>query len=163
MSKYILSILGIVVVGVFIDIVIPTGKINQFIKSVYGIFVVLVIANPIISLFKKVSNYQFNYNNYEVNQNLLNYISKMKVEAMEGDIEKRISTEGLNNVKVKINFSQELDNLQINSCNVDLRNMTSSSNKVHSNRYEIVINAVKEVANLDKEVIIFYEWKRKQI
>ena len=161
MSGYILSILGIVVVGVFIDIIIPTGNISKFIKSVYAIFVVLVIASPVINLFKNWSNYQFSYNEYEVNESLLNYISKMKVNAMEEEIQNRLKDEGLNDVGIKLNFSQELDNLQINSCNVDFSNLSSSNGSVHNNRHEIATNVIKEIANLDKEVIIFYEWKRK--
>ena len=61
MKAYILAILGVVVVGILVDIIIPSGKINKFIKSIYSIFVVMVILNPIIKFFNNHSDFNFNY------------------------------------------------------------------------------------------------------
>ena len=36
MTGYILSILGIVIAGVLIDVIMPSGKINKYIKSIYS-------------------------------------------------------------------------------------------------------------------------------
>ena len=162
MSGYILSILGIVVIGVVVDVIIPTGTISKFIKSIYGIFVVLIIVSPIINIFKNLSNYEFTYNDYEISENLFTYISNLKVNAMQEEIIKRIEEEGLVGAEVSLKFSIENDNFQINSCVINTKNMTSSSNSVHINRYEIITEIVKEITNLNSEVILFDEWERGQ-
>lgn len=161
MSGYILSILGIVVVGIIVDVIIPSGAINKFIKSVYGIFVVLIIINPVIKLFKNANDFNLNYNNYQTNVNLLNYINNLKIDALKKEIIKQLKDKGLEGVEVEIAFSLNSNNLQLNSCTVNLKNLSSLNNQVHNNRYEIIVEVVKEITNLDKEVIIFNEWKRK--
>ena len=79
MAGYILSILGIVVAGVFIDIIIPSGTINKYIKSIYAIFVLAVIITPIIKFFNDNQGFNLEYQEYEINQNLINYIQTNKI------------------------------------------------------------------------------------
>ncbi len=157
MTAYVLSILGVVVVGVIIDIIIPTGTINKFIKSIYGIFVVLIIITPIINLFKNYQDYELSYTEYEINETLINYINKMKISAMEEEIITRLEENEISGVEVTINYSIENDTLTINSCVIDIKNMSSSSNNSNNNIYEIITEIVQAVTDLDSEVIIFNE------
>ena len=43
MTGYILSVLGIVIAGVFMDVILPSGTIAKYIKGIYSIFVVAVL------------------------------------------------------------------------------------------------------------------------
>ena len=61
MTGYILSILGIIVIGILIDIIVPNGAINKYIKSIYSIFVVAVLINPIFGLVKKAEDFTLKY------------------------------------------------------------------------------------------------------
>ena len=83
MTAYILSILGIVVAGIIIDIIVPSGTINKYIKSIYGIFVVAVIINPIIKFFNQHHDFNFTYKDYEVSEKLLNYINNSKIKGFK--------------------------------------------------------------------------------
>ena len=53
MTGYILSVLGIVIAGVFMDVILPSGTIAKYIKGIYSIFVVVVLVNPIMKLMTK--------------------------------------------------------------------------------------------------------------
>jgi len=157
MSGYILSILGIIVVGVFIDVIIPSGNINKYIKSIYSIFVVAVILNPIISLMSKMSDFTIKYKEHEINTNLLTYIYTKKVNSQELAIENLLSGEGFDNVDIILNYSIEKDNLKYNSCTVNLENLVIIADKQHINKYEFIKKVVKESTNLTDEEIIINE------
>ena len=79
MAGYILSILGIVIAGIIIDIIVPSGNINKYIKSIYAIFVVAVILSPLINYLSKEHDLTLHYDDYQVSEQLLNYISKDRV------------------------------------------------------------------------------------
>ncbi|MBQ8614967.1 MAG: stage III sporulation protein AF, partial [Clostridia bacterium] len=64
MTGYILSILGIVVAGVFIDIIVPSGSINKYIRGIYSIFVVAVLVSPIMKLLNKTNDFTIKYEDY---------------------------------------------------------------------------------------------------
>lgn len=157
MSGYILTILGIVLAGILIDIIVPTGKINKYIKSIFAIFVVAVILMPVVKFIAKSDEITINYNDYEIEQNLMDYIFSSRVTAYENEIIEVLENNGLSNIDIKINYSINSNELSLNSCEVNLKNMTSSNIEMHNNRYEFIAETIKEITNLTDEVIIFYE------
>ena len=157
MAGYILSILGIVVAGVFIDIIIPSGTISKYIKSIYAIFVLAVIITPIIKFFNNNQGFNLQYQEYEINQNLINYIQTNKIATIENDITLELENEGLFNIDIIINYSIDNNELSINSCTINLENLVISSDKQHINKYEIIKEIVREHTNLTDEEMIFYE------
>lgn len=157
MSGYILTILGIVLAGILIDIIVPTGKINKYIKSIFAIFVVAVILMPVVKFIAKSDEITINYTDYEIEQNLMDYIFSSRVTAYENEIIEVLENNGLSNIDIKINYSINSNELSLNSCEVNLKNMTSSNIEMHNNRYEFIAETIKEIINLTDEVIIFYE------
>lgn len=157
MAGYILSILGIVVAGVFIDIIIPSGTISKYIKSIYAIFVLAVIITPIIKFFNNNQGFNLQYQEYEINQNLINYIQTNKIATIENDITLELENEGLFNIDIIINYSIDNNELSINSCTINLENLVISSDNQHINKYEIIKEIVHEYTKLTDEEIIFYE------
>lgn len=155
MKAYILSILGIVVVGVFIDIIVPNGNINKYIKSIYSIFVVAVITSPIMNLLNKNHNFTIKYKDYNLNNNLLSYIYDMKANSLEAYLKSAFDKEGFSNVDIILNYSIQNDELIYNSCLVNLKNLVIKADKQHINKYDYIKSTIKEKTNLtDEEIII---------
>lgn len=157
MSGYILSILGIVIVGVLVDIVVPSGTINKYIKSIYAIFVLAVILSPVIKFLSNTHDINVNITGYEINEDLMNYINTNKIKSLETNIENKLKDEGFDRIDIKINYSIESNELMINSCTVNMQNLVITSDKQHINKYEFIIEVVREYTNLAAEEIIFYE------
>lgn len=157
MTGYILSVLGIVVAGVIIDIIVPSGTINKYIRGVYSIFVVAVLISPIMKLMNKTHDFSIKYQDYSLNENLLSYIYKSKVDSMQIRIEKELEEEGLKNVDIILNFSIENDQLEYKSCIVDLKKLVINADKQHINKYEIITEVIKGSTDLTQEEILFDE------
>ena len=159
MTGYILSILGIVVAGIFIDIIVPDGTINKYVKSIYSIFVVAVILSPIVKLISKKDIYTLQHEDYQVNEKLMNYIQNQKVKQMENKIKAELESEGFKNLDIKINYSTNSNELSLISCEINLKKLSIDADKQHINKYEFIAGVVKENTNLLDEVILFYEWR----
>ena len=162
MTGYILSILGIIVIGILIDVIVPNGAINKYIKSIYSIFVVAVLINPIFGLVKKAEDFTLKYQDFTTDQKLLEYIYSKKAAAFESEIELALSQEGFLNVDIILNYSIENDNLSYSTCVVNLKNIAINEDKQHINKYEFIKSVVKEKTNLTYEEIIINEWERKE-
>ena len=120
-------------------------------------FVLAVIITPIIKFFNDNQGFNLEYQEYEINQNLINYIQTNKIEAMENNIVSDLEDEGLLNIDILINYSLDNNELSINSCTINLENLVISSDKQHINKYEIIKQIVRENTNLTDEEMIFYE------
>ena len=157
MKAYIISILGITLCGVLIEIILPSGQTSKYIKSIYAIFVVAVILNPVINFFSKTNNVDLNYNNFEISDKLLNYISTQKVEAVKQSIIAELNQNGASNIDLNLNFTHENNELVYKSCVVNLKNLVYQPADKHISKYELIIKVVKQHTNLTDEVIIFDE------
>jgi stage III sporulation protein AF len=157
MIGYILSVLGIVVIGVFIDIIIPTGTINKYIKGIYSIFVVVVIINPVVKFLNKKHDFSIKYEDYQADNKLLDYIFSMRSNSLENCIESSLNEQGFSNIDIILKFSIENNELKYNSCSVNLKNMVISSDKQHINKYEFIKKRIKENTGLTDEEIIIHD------
>ena len=52
MQAYILSVLGIVIVSCLVEIVLPSGQTAKYIKSITAIFVIYVLLNLFLMIFR---------------------------------------------------------------------------------------------------------------
>lgn len=159
MKAYIISILGITLCGVLIDIVLPAGSTSKYIKSIYSIFVVAVILNPLITFFAKTKNINLEYNNFETSQTLIDYINTQKIKSVETTIIEELKQKGVSNIEVKINYDWQYNQLVYKSCLIDLKNMVYQPTDKHTNKYELITEVVQQHTNLSNEVIIFDEWR----
>lgn len=157
MTGYILSILGIVVAGIFIDIIVPSGKINKYIKSIYSIFVVAVILSPLITLLCKKQDFVVKYEDYQLNDGLINFIYEMRASSLETNLENALKEEGFSNIDIVLTFSSENNELKYNSCKINLKNLVIDKDKQHINKYEFIKKLVKKNTNLSDEEITIDE------
>lgn len=157
MTGYILSILGIIVAGVFIDIIVPSGTINKYIRSIYSIFVVAVLLSPIFKFLNKTQDFTIKYDNYDVNVELLSYIYTKRTEALETSMEKALADEGFSNIDIILNYSIENETLEYIFCEINLKNLVISADKQHINKYEFIKEVVQVNTNLTDEEIIINE------
>lgn len=157
MTGYILSILGVVVAGIFIDVIIPTGQINKYIKSVYSIFIVAVLLSPLIKFVNGTNKIEFAYTNFEIDQNLIDYINNTKVQNLNDSIIKTFEDNGLKNIDIKINYSIKDNNIIYNSCIVNLENLAIEEHAQHINKYEFIKKVVGTFIELTDEEIIINE------
>lgn len=157
MKNYIISILGIIVIGILIETIIPSGQINKYIKSIYAVFVVAVLINPLFTFFKQSKEIVLHYEDYEINKSLLNFVYTNECQQVEENIEKTLLDAGFENVDVVLAFSIENNEIRYNSCQVDLKNLVILDKAEHINKYELITKTIKDKTNLTEEEIVIYE------
>ena len=157
MTGYVLSVLGVVLLGVIIDVIVPSGNINKYIKSIFSIFVVAVIIRPVVKFLSNKNGIKIDYNKYEIDKELVEYIFEKRAENDENKIELYLTDEGFEKVDIKLNFSIDNNNLEYISCEINLKNVVISADKQHINKYEFIKDVVKDFTNLTEEEIIINE------
>ena len=79
MTAWLSSILGVVVVGVVVELLTQNRRMGQFIRSIYSFIVLLVIIAPLPNLLKK--DWWSDYQNGLVNTELLEQINQNSKQA----------------------------------------------------------------------------------
>lgn len=156
MLSWLLNIVGIVFIGVILDVVLPNGKTNQFIKHVFSVFMLFVVVSP-------VSNWVSSAFNVEVSSGVTDsnflYVTNLeKINALEKDIVSEIESGGISNVSVIINGNVFEEVLTINSVYVDVSNAVSENNLTKSEVKDFVLDKILINVDVVKEDIVFYGW-----
>lgn len=160
MNEYLLSIIGVTTLGVVISIVMPTGNMSKYIKSFFGLFTILVIISPVPKILN--SNFDFyslfyNYSSEQIDTDFVDATNKKIVAELEKLIIVSCENSGYSGVKCEIESNLENNQLIIKKININLQNLVISQNMVHINKYTEIVQAVRQVVNVDEEKIVLDE------
>ena len=122
-SSWVMSIAGIICLSVLIELLMPDGQMNRYIKNIFSFIVILVIILPIPKLMKSNIDYDnifYNQGSVEIDENYLYQLNLDRINKLKGDIESEILRNGYKNVSVYLNSSIFDNSMQIKSVSVDL-------------------------------------------
>ncbi len=159
-SSWILSIAGVISLSVIVELMLPEGQINKYIRSIFSFIIVLVIISPLPSLIGK----NFNFNDlsisqeYELQEDYIYQLNVYKTEAIQNEISSDIENSGYKNVIVSVSSENFSTNFKIKSVYVELSNLVISENAKHKNIIDIeneILNIVLSHAKVDRAEVYF--------
>lgn len=154
MKEWILSIAGIIFLEVIIEIVLPNGKTNLFIKHIFNVFVLFVIITPIASFLKtNVFNVS---DNIKINSKFIYETNMEKIDQLEKEIKSRYDKMGLSNVSIVINSNIFEEQLTIDNVYVDVSNVKDIDKKYTK---DDVIKVVMDITNINERDVIIYGYQ----
>lgn len=160
MSYYLLTLLGVILLGVLVDVILPSGSTAKYISGIFSIFVVFVIINPLLSFIKNGYNLRdyFSSEQIELDGQLLFSFNKSKIQAVEQDIEQELASNGYEGVDIQIQFEITLDeDVEITQVLADISNLVINANSVNINKYVYIRQVVMSKVAVSEEVIVFCE------
>lgn len=156
---WLFSIVGIVFLGVIIDVILPNGQTNKYIKAVFGFIIILVIVMPLknIDSFEYAFDDLFNSSEIEIDENYIYNCNKQKVDKLSENIISLAETNGLLNIEVQILSNIYEYDLEITGVKIFLYNLVIDENYTHIDKYKLLQEIVQTYINIDEESIEFYE------
>ena len=139
MKSWILNIVGIVFIGVIIEIILPDGKSNTFIKHIFNIFMLFVIVAPITKIVNNGLSYQINLE---------------KINSLEVDIKNELEKIDVNNTSVIVNANIFSESFCVESIYLDV-----SSSDIDNTKYKSIIDLIVKITNVDEKDIVVYGFK----
>lgn len=155
MTGWIINIIGMVFIGVILEVILPTGKTNAFIKMVFAIFLLYVIVMPLPKFFNGTINLN-NTNATVTDTNYLISLNLQKVSALENQIIKKLSEEGFEGVAVIVSSNIYSEQLEVNKIHVDLVNLVLKNKDKHININKEITNVITSIINIKEENILIY-------
>lgn len=160
-STWILSIAGIICISVIVELILPEGQMNKYIKGIFSFIVILVIIMPIPKLigsnfdFSNILNYE---NSVNVDEDYIYQLNLNKLNLLKEDIESEINKHGYENVSVYINCNIFENKINFKSITVDLNSLVISENAEHKDITKIkkdITNIILSFIQIDEEEILY--------
>ena len=158
-SIWLLSIAGISVLSVVVDVLIPKGQMEKYVKGVFAFVMVLVIIAPIPKILSSEINMGEIFKSEEIvlQQNFLEQTNQNKLTLCKQAVEAEIESRGIDGVKVTA-YGNIFDiDMKIEKIFVDLSELVINEKTEHIDIKKTVTDIVLNMTNLKKEQIEFYE------
>lgn len=160
LSTWIISIAGVVCLSVIVELMLPEGQMNKYIKGTFSFVIILVIIMPIPKLLGTKFDFSniFNYVDVQVDEDYIYQLNLDKINTIKKDIENEIDKHGYKNAELYINCDIFDNTLKFSSIFVDLTNLVISENAEHKNITKIkqdITSIIKDFVNIKEEDILY--------
>lgn len=152
-SSYVLSIVGVVLLGVLIDVIMPDGEMNKYIKGVFSLLALFVMVSPVQKLFDK--NFDLNDIFYdgkavETDSDFLEATNKQIKNQLEKSLVARYKSAGFDNIKVEIMCDMSNNVLEIKKVIIDVSNLVMTEELSHINKYIEIKKVATDFLNVEE-------------
>lgn len=157
-SGYVLTILGVVLMFIVIELILPNGKTVKYIRSILGMVLIFVIVLPIAKLKNlDLNNIINNQYSYELNYDYLYSVHLKQTEELKNNLNKLLKDKGIINAEIIITIEKQSAEFIINQIYVDLSQAVISQNDEHIINYTTLKTEISEYANTDLNKVVIDE------
>lgn len=159
-SAWILSIAGVVALSVIVELLLPEGSLNRYIRAIFSFIIVLVIIAPLPSLVGKnysLSDIQIE-ENYSLQEDYLYQLNVYKTEALQESISLDIKNSGYDGVVVSISSEKDKSDFKIKAIFVELDNLVILDKAQHKDILDIeeeIFEIILSHAKVDRAEVHF--------
>lgn len=157
-SSWVLSIAGIVCISVIIEIIMPEGQMNKYIRGILSFIIILVIISPLPNLLK-AKNIDINptINQIEIQQEFIDNFNIAKKDAYEGNLSRLMENLGYEGINFQLSLKTDGERCYFDKLFVDLSKLVIKENAQHKDIVEIKEEILGEVSNVIKDVEVYFE------
>lgn len=158
-SQWIISIAGVAVLSTAVEILMPSGNINKYIRSVLAIICMFVIISPLPKLINSgftISDIFFNSQETSVDYSFVEYINGKKMELVEEDTKIYLETKGYKNVVIKIEAAYIESDAEILFVKVYLNNLVILSPDANINSNDEIVMLISNYLSVKQEKVLLY-------
>lgn len=157
LSSWVLSILGIIVISLIIEIILPTGKTVKLIKSVLGVFTIFIMISPLNKInISDISSSIFTLK-LEIDSEFVEKRKEEILEEYETEIIKSLEENGYFQIKINLDIEKNKNEFKIKTIFVDIREMVLKTESLNINKYTNIMAIIKNIIKVEDNKIIFYE------
>ncbi|MFA6859843.1 MAG: stage III sporulation protein AF [Clostridia bacterium] len=159
-SSWILSIAGIAVMGVVLDLVLPEGQMQKYVKVVYSFIVVFVIISPLPKLFNGSFDFEAffgsDYTN-SIQTEFIGIVNEQKKEAIEKNIVSSLEMQGISGVIVDVQSNIFETDFKISYVVIDVGQVVINSEQEHIDMLALVKKTIINITGVKEDMIIIDE------
>lgn len=154
-----MSIIGVCILSVVVDLIVPSGKMSSSIKSVFSYIVILVVLAPLPNLINGNFSLDGLFSNVdmEIQDEYIYNINQSKLDKWTITIENELEITGITGATVSISANIFEYDMQIDAVYVDLYNAVISSDLANKNIQTEVVSVVLKCLDVEKNKVVVYE------
>lgn len=159
-SAYILSLVGIVFLGVLVDVIMPDGEMNGFVKGMFALIAMLIIIAPIGKLKNKNFKLEDIFEqttSIQIDGDFLEATKKDIDESLKNQLVAKLEDEGFCKIIVTIESMMSNNVYQIEKVKISVANLSNLDKQEHINKCTKIKEIAEQILNVEESDVIIDE------
>ncbi len=160
-SSWVISIVGVVLLSLIADIMLPEGQMNKYIKSVFAIITVFVIVSPLPTFFNNFSQNTDDFfiedQEFFVDEGFLEELRFEKQKEKQILLENVFEQNGFKNVGVNVICDNQSVVFEIKTICLDIKNVVIQNEDKNINIKDKLCQLVYSAVGVNADEVVFYE------
>ena len=159
-SRYILTIAGVILISIVVELVLSEGQMNRYIKSILSFFIIAVIIAPLPNLLsnENMTNI-FENASYELQDDFIYKNNQIRIDALEKDILKELNEDGYKNLEIEIECKDMLaSSLEYSKVSLDVSNVLFENDAEIKDKLELqnyIVKMLESDFGINREVVVY--------
>ena len=160
LSSWVVSIVGIVLLGIVADVILPQGQTNKYIKSIFSIITIFVIVSPLPKLFDNLANTDeilFSQEAVFVDDSFVDGIKELKKQKEEAFLHDLFEQNDIFGAKAQIVEKSDSYIFVVDFVSINIKNAVIQNKDKNINIKEKLKQIVAGYLGVSDDKVIFYE------
>ncbi|MEG1527737.1 MAG: stage III sporulation protein AF [Clostridia bacterium] len=159
LSVWAIAVIGVVILTVLVDIIIPDGQTNKYIKGIMAIIVIFVIIQPLPIIFN--SNLadlttSDNQDPITIDTNFIEFVNNLSAQERENSLIIYLESKGYKKVECQIVYANSNNIRLVEKVLLNLNNLVIDKNISHINIKEKIIDITAKFLSIEKGQVMIY-------
>ncbi len=155
---YIITLIGIAILSILIEVILPNGKMQKFVKAMFNLIILSAVTLPLIMILSsKININKFFDSKITVDNDFLDASNKKLYSNIEKAIETDLSNIGYNNVYIKIKYNTINTKTTIEQVVIDISKIKININVPHNDIKSDILEVVFKYIKIENSNIVFLE------
>ena len=160
-GEWITGIIGISVLGIFLDIVVSKGETEKYVTGMFGLFTLLVLVSPLPKLinsdFSFESVFDFKVSDIQTDEDFVELVYRKRYDQLESDLCDKISQKYQTDCSADIYFVESCPE-KIDIVYLYLKNSSIREDEENKHISVEIQNTICNVLNIDsKKVVVSWQ------
>lgn len=160
LSSWILSITGIVVLTLIVDILLPEGQTAKYIKSIFAVITVFVIVFPLPKLFSEGISFDKQFESdgaAHVDETYLENLGAYRADYIENLIVSELEGKKISGVEIEVFYQMKDYVFEIKTISVNLDKASFEGQGTNIDVKEEILDVIENALNVSNDKVVFYE------
>ena len=156
MSQWLLGVVGIISLGLLLEILIPDGQTSKYVKGAFSLLVIFALISPLPKMLGGEYDFNFDGVSYDVDSDYVMYVTNQYTSNLEDDIEKALREQGINSVVEIVVKGESVREIDIVMAKIYLSSIDEKDENTHISRVKDIVSKALSISRDKVKVSVEY-------
>ncbi|MBO5655011.1 MAG: stage III sporulation protein AF [Clostridia bacterium] len=156
MSEWLIGVVGIIALGLLLEILIPEGQTSKYVKGAFSLLVIFAVISPLPKLLNGEYQLDFVDTEYSVDRNYLVYTTSRYTSSIESDLEKVLAEQGIDSgveIVIKEGSVKDIEFVQVK---IHFTGIDKNQENTHITRAREIVKNTLSISQDKIDVRVLY-------